>query len=162
MRHSRIIALAVVQIALSACEKKAPEPSLQPRLDEIGRTLVEKRCASPRNLTRKPVQNRHYPSVTDEVRTFTCNDSEIVVYKANTAPPKELPLQLRLQSPHPAMDEDLAIGIQSTLVRAKLGTPIREDDDSLVYALNEVLEDTVTFNISNGRVNTITWKWSVY
>ena len=175
----RAISLSVICVflALLGCSKESkraaiqqsqtldvgqPDTIVQTQLDDLGRSLVTRKCPNPIGTESKHVQNNHDPKVTDEIRKIVCDGYEMQIYLANfTNPAKELPLKLTIHRKLEYIKPSQYIGGNSTLVVKTYGHPLQIEGEDIVYRLDEAVDNSVTYKVKNGLVEKIMWSWDV-
>jgi hypothetical protein len=155
---------------LFGCSKKQAEtpqsdrqylPIFQTQLNELGYSIVAKKCLKPIGIKSEHIKNRHDSAIIDEIRQISCKGYEIKIYLANvTKPPRELPLTLDVTQMLKDIEVSQYIGRNSALVIKAYGQPSEIDGESMVYPLNES-GNIIKFKVKKGLVKGITWYWDV-
>jgi len=131
-------------------------------LDGIGRAIAQEKCAQPK-VKRRGIENTHDSKVVDTVETYACPGFEVEIYRATAFdPPAELPLSVVVRRAHPRVPPGIGVGASSAALVDALGPPLHAEDGKLVYSLeDEAGADTVTFELTGGRVRSIRWSFDV-
>lgn len=135
------------------------------QLDNLGRSIVAKKCPNPISVESEHIKNRHDPNILDEIRKITCDDYVIEIYLANfIAPPKELPLTLTVNRKIQYISPSQYIGASVASVIKAYGNPLEKQENAIVYSIGpkeSFGDNQVAYKIKNGLIEEITWSWDI-
>jgi len=134
------------------------------QLGTIGKTLAAEKCYRPVEVKTSFIPNPRNREVADEMRSFDCRTFHVAIYRSLSASPaKEMPMSVVLEGAHPLAGGAWSVGAAAASVRSVLGSPLRVFGENLVYSLSPTRpgQDTLTFEVSKGIVEAVSWSWDV-
>lgn len=155
MRYS---ALALGLAVLCGCAH-APNPSDPHDLMAIGDRIFHLGCPATATVTERKVPNPHQPTVTDTIRTTSCDGIELSSYVGVLASnPTGLPIYVEVRKPHKELPRYMNVGEPLPGLIEVLGKPSEQTVDSVTYRVGEV-DDSVTFSVREGQIRSARWDW---
>lgn len=152
------IAISIAFLALFGCSH-APSPTSPEDLGDLGDRLFRSGCPSVTAIVEKKVTNQHDPSVTDTIKTISCDGLEMQIYIGVTASdPNGLPIYLEVLKPNATLPRYMNIGESRRGLVAVLGKPSKQKDHAITYYMGESY-DSVTFSVYEGRIKSVRWDW---
>lgn len=159
MKTWRIV-FSIAFLALFGCSHTRPQIS-PADLGSLGDQLFQLGCPSVTAVVETKVTNRHEPSVTDTIKTISCDGLEMQIYVATLAhDPSGLPIYIEVLKPHAMLPQYMNIGESERGLVAVLGKPSEQKDHAITYYLSESY-DSVTFSVFAGRIKSVRWDWYI-
>jgi len=161
--HSLLVVLALwASLGRGAHGQEAAYTLTQ--LGAIGKSLAAEKCYRPVEVKTSFIPNPRNREVADEMLSFDCRTFHVAIYRSLSASPaKEMPMSVVLEGAHPLAGGAWAVGAAAASVRSVLGSPLRVFGENLVYSLSPARpgQDTLTFEVSKGIVEAVSWSWEV-
>lgn len=146
--------------AVHAAERTDAASGKLRSLRQAGLKHAQAGCPKSARVQERPVQNEHDPSITDVIRTTTCQGMEIGVYRANyTKPPRLFLYSLGMENWRRHLPAGLQPGMPRSAVEAIFGTADLELADGIAYAVSydKPSPDTIAFKFTDGKLRRIDW-----
>lgn len=154
------IALGAAFLALFGCAHD-PLPSSPTDLMSLGDRMFRFGCPVATTVVEEKVTNRHEPSVTDIIKTISCDGIEMGIYVGVLASdPSGLPIYLEVRKPSARLPRYMNIGESMRGLVDVLGKPSEQNDHAITYYSGES-EDSVTFSVHEGRITSVRWDWYI-
>jgi hypothetical protein len=133
-------------------------------LDQIGRAIAKEKCQRPAEVRTQFVLQPLAPDAIDEMQSHACRGYRVAVYVSTQADAmREFPMSVVVESAHPLLAGEWAVGATAAALRARLGTPYTAHGESFGYSLHAGRpgKDMLTFEVERGVVRAVTWNWDI-
>lgn len=146
-------------LALFGCAH-APSPTGLTELMELGDRMFRLGCPTAAAVVERKVTNRHEPSVTDTIKTISCDGLEMEIYVGVfVSDPNGLPIYLEVRRPDARLPRYMNIGESVRGLVAVLGKPSEQNDHAITYYTDET--EAVTFSVQEDRITSVRWGWYI-
>lgn len=159
MKNSSVLVVTWL-ILMSGCEHNlGKELTL---LNEIGERVISHSCPGVVPVTIETVPNRYVANVKDSIKSLRCDGIDIGIYVSVAASnnPSGMPMHLKITKSHRQLPSYMNPGQPVRQLVSKLGTPTVENSSEIIYQSNES-EDSVTFSVQEGKIQSILWNWYI-
>lgn len=131
---------------------------LAPPSEDAQRRFLE-RMPAPDDLSERAVVNRHDPSTTDRIETWTYPGVMVEVYHAVEGA-RRIPMSVRVTAPSRPVD-GLSVGMSARELTAALGSPSERGDDAWrFHFVDDPLSAPyeIVAGVDDGVVKSIVWR----